>query len=126
MKVVVAPDSFKGSLSAPFAAETIIKGCSSIYPDAEYCPIPLADGGEGTVDALVGAYGGHIIHLPVRGARMNEIEAFYAMLSDNQTAVIEVAAVCGSEFLPATLRNPKLTTTYGVGELILALSLIHI
>ncbi|MFM2475889.1 glycerate kinase [Celerinatantimonas sp. MCCC 1A17872] len=120
MKIVVAPDSFKESLSAPHAAEAIINGFSQIFPNADYHPIPLADGGEGTVAALVAASGGRVVRTKVHGARMTDVDSFFGMLSDGQTAVIEVAAACGLEQLAPSLRNPKLTTSYGVGELIIA------
>lgn len=118
MKIIVAPDSFKESLSAPHAAKAIIDGFSQVYPDAEYVSIPLADGGEGTVAAVVSARGGHVERCKVHGARMTEVESFWGMLDENKTAVIEVAAACGLEQLAPTLRNPRLTTSYGVGELI--------
>ncbi|CAG8999247.1 MAG: Glycerate 2-kinase [Candidatus Celerinatantimonas neptuna] len=118
MKIIVAPDSFKESLSAPHAAKAIIDGFSQIYPDAEFVSIPLADGGEGTVAAVVSARGGRVERCTVHGARMTEVESFWGMLDADQTAVIEVAAACGLEQLAPTLRNPRLTTSYGVGELI--------
>lgn len=120
MKIVVAPDSFKESLSAPHAAEAIINGFSQIYPNADYHPIPLADGGEGTVAALIAASGGRVVRTKVHGARMTDVDSFLGMLSNDQTAVIEVAAACGLEQLTPSLRNPKLTTSYGVGELMIA------
>ncbi|CAG9298362.1 glycerate kinase [Celerinatantimonas diazotrophica] len=120
MKIVVAPDSFKESLSAPHAAEAIINGFSEIFPSADYHPIPLADGGEGTVAALVAASGGRVVRTKVHGARMTDVDSFFGILSNEQTAVIEVAAACGLEQLTPSLRNPKLTTSYGVGELIIA------
>ncbi|MFM2485444.1 glycerate kinase [Celerinatantimonas yamalensis] len=120
MKIVVAPDSFKESLSAPHAAKAIIDGFSQIYPDADYHALPLADGGEGTVAALVTASGGKVVRCLVHGARMTDVDSFFGMLSDGKTAVIEVAAACGLEQLASALRNPRLTTSFGVGELILA------
>ncbi|MFM2480576.1 glycerate kinase [Celerinatantimonas sp. YJH-8] len=119
MKIVVAPDSFKESLSAMHAARAIIDGFSVIFPDADYSAVPLADGGEGTVVALVSSAHGTVARCQVHGSRMTLVDSFLGFIDDGQTAVIEVAAACGLEQLAPTLRNPKLTTSYGVGELIL-------
>lgn len=119
MKIVVAPDSFKESISALHACRAIFRGFSAVFPDAEYVAIPLADGGEGTVAALVSAAKGEVDRCVVHGSRMTEVESFLGYIEDGKTAVIEVAAACGLEQLAQPLRNPRLTTSFGVGELIL-------
>ncbi|MDO8630841.1 MAG: glycerate kinase, partial [Phycisphaerales bacterium] len=117
MKIVVAPDSFKGTLSAGEAADAITAGIRDVLPDAEIDEIPLADGGEGTVDALVVATGGRKLTERVNGPLLEPVDAPYGLLGDGETAVIEMSAAAGLSLLPARLRNPLLTTTSGVGEL---------
>lgn len=119
MKIVVAPDSFKGNLTAVEAANYIEKGIKRAGADIEVKKIPVADGGEGTVDALVAAASGSIIRTTVHGPLMEEIEAYFGILGDGSTAVVEMAAAAGLSLVPQELRNPLETTTYGVGELIL-------
>ena len=92
MKIVIAPDSFKESLSAYETACDIERGFRSILPNAEYIKLPMADGGEGTVQSLVDATGGHIVHQVVTGPLGEPVDAFFGMLGDSQTAVIEMAA----------------------------------
>lgn len=118
MKIVIAPDSFKGSLSAKEAAECIKAGILRVYKDSNILCIPMADGGEGTVQALVDATGGRIIRVRVKDPLLREVEAFYGILGDNKTAVIEMAAASGLPLLAINERNPMLTTSYGTGELI--------
>jgi glycerate 2-kinase len=118
MKIIVAPDSFKGSLTAAQAADAIAEGVQSAIPLAEIITLPLADGGEGTVDALVNATGGQLLVVRVRGPLGDPVDAAYGLLGDGDTAVIEMSAAAGLGLVPAGLRNPLLTTTYGVGELI--------
>ena len=118
MKIVIAPDSFKESMSALEAACAIEKGFKKVLPDAEYVKIPMADGGEGTVQSLVEATGGEIITETVTGPLGSEVEAFYGITGDKQTAVIEMAAASGIHLVPKKKRNPLLTTTKGTGELI--------
>ena len=120
MKIVIAPDSFKESLSAQDVAREIRAGFSEIFPNAEYVLLPVADGGEGTVAALVAATGGSERWLSVTGPLGVPIDAFYGLTGDGQTAVIEMAAASGLELVPPDQRNPLITTTYGVGELIRA------
>ncbi|WP_040206746.1 glycerate kinase [Neobacillus jeddahensis] len=120
MKIVIAPDSFKESLTALEAAEAIEKGFKRILPDAEYVKVPMADGGEGTVQSLVDATGGKIITKTVTGPLGQPVDAFFGILGDKTTAVIEMAAASGIQLVPADKRNPLLTTTRGTGELILA------
>ncbi len=120
MKVVIAPDSFKGSLSAVGVAEAMSEGVRAALPDAEIVLLPLADGGEGTVEALVMATGGRIVSAPATDPLGNQIESFYGILGDCETAVVEMAAASGLPLVPLELRNPLKTTTYGTGELIKA------
>ncbi|MCX6375271.1 MAG: glycerate kinase, partial [Armatimonadetes bacterium] len=120
MKILIAPDSFKGSLSAIRAAESIADGVRRAIPDAELILIPLADGGEGTVEALVRATNGRIVRTPATDPLGNRIESFFGILGDGETAVVEMAAASGLPLVPEDRRNPMLTTTFGTGELIRA------
>ncbi len=120
MKIVVAPDSFKGSLSALQAAEAIEQGMGKVFPDANIKKIPMADGGEGTVQSLVDATGGQLLVERVADPLGNEIEAEYGILGDRTTAVIEMAAASGLTLVPIDRRDPFVTTTYGTGQLIKA------
>jgi len=120
MKIVIAPDSFKESLSALEVADAIEKGFKRHFPDAEYVKIPMADGGEGTVQSLVDATGGEIIRKKVTGPHGVPVEAFLGILGNKTTAVIEMAAASGLHFVPAEKRNPLITSTRGTGELIAA------
>lgn len=120
MKVVIAPDSFKESLTAMEVADAIERGCRSVWPDANYIKLPMADGGEGTVQSLVDATGGSIVPVLVTGPMGEPVEAFYGLLGDGRTAVIEMAAASGIHLVAAEDRNPLTTTSYGTGELILA------
>ncbi|MTD27002.1 glycerate kinase [Erwinia sorbitola] len=118
MKIVIAPDSFKESVSAELAALAIARGFHEIYPEAECICLPIADGGEGTVDALVAATGGKKIWLEVMGPLGEKTQAFYGISGDGGTAVIEMAAASGLMLVPAERRNPLHATSYGTGELI--------
>jgi glycerate kinase len=118
MKIVIAPDSFKESLTAMAVANEIEAGFREIFPDAEYLKLPVADGGEGTVQAMIDASGGRLVELRVRGPLGEQVAAFYGMMGDGQTAVIEMAAASGLELVPAALRDPLRSTSYGTGELI--------
>lgn len=119
-KVVIAPDSFKESLSALEVAEAIERGFRQVYPQAQYVKLPMADGGEGTVDSMVAATGGEIVWVEVTGPLGQPVQAFYGLLGDGETAVIEMAAASGLHLAPKALRDPRITTSYGTGELILA------
>lgn len=119
-KVVIAPDSFKESLSALEVAEAIERGFRQVYPQAQYVKLPMADGGEGTVDSMVAATGGEIVRVEVMGPLGQPVQAFYGLLGDGETAVIEMAAASGLHLAPKALRDPRITTSYGTGELILA------
>ncbi|HGE6050221.1 glycerate kinase [Vibrio cholerae] len=118
MKVVIAPDSFKESLTAKQVCDAIQAGLARVWHDAKFVAIPVADGGEGTVQSLVDATQGRLVEVKVMGPQGKRVEAFYGMLGDNQTAVIEMAAASGLHHVPLVLRDPKLTTSFGTGELI--------
>ena len=118
IKIVIAPDSFKESLSASKVAESIRKGIISAIPSASIVLVPMADGGEGTVQSLVQSTGGRIIKTQVHDPLMRKITSFFGVLGDGQTAVIEMAAASGIELISADERNPLKTTSYGTGELI--------
>ncbi|TQQ48272.1 glycerate kinase [Vibrio cholerae] len=118
MKVVIAPDSFKESLTAKQVCDSIQAGLARVWHDAKFVAIPVADGGEGTVQSLVDATQGRLVEVKVMGPQGKRVEAFYGMLGDNQTAVIEMAAASGLHHVPLAQRDPKLTTSFGTGELI--------
>ena len=118
MKVVITPDSFKGSLTAIEVAEAIEKGVKSVFYDAETIKIPLADGGEGTVQCLVNATDGKILQQEVINPLGKKINASYGILGDQKTAVIEMAEASGITLISPEERNPLITTTYGTGQLI--------
>lgn len=120
MKIVIAPDSFKESLSALQVAQAIETGWKKVMPDAEYIKIPMADGGEGTVQSLTDATGGHFIQTEVTAPLGNRIPASFGISGDGKTAIIEMAAASGLHLVPTDKRNPLLTTSYGTGELIQA------
>ncbi|EKR0072307.1 glycerate kinase, partial [Cronobacter sakazakii] len=119
-KIVIAPDSFKESLSAMDVAKAIEAGFREIYPQAHYVCVPMADGGEGTVEAMVAATGGQIITTPVTAPLGNKVDSFFGLLGDGETAVVEMAAASGLHLVPTAQRDPRITTSYGTGELILA------
>lgn len=118
MKIVIAPDSYKESLSALEVAAAIEAGFQEIYPDAEYVKLPVADGGEGTVEAMVAATQGHLVQVTVTGPLGEPVQAFYGLSGDERCAFIEMAAASGLESVPVASRNPLITTTWGTGELI--------
>jgi len=118
MRIVVAPDSFKESLSANKVALSIEKGIYKVFPKAEVTLIPMADGGEGTVQSLVDATGGQVIKLAVKDPLMRDIEGFLGILGDKETAVIEMAAASGLDLLKEDEKDPWVTTTFGTGQLI--------
>lgn len=118
MKIVIAPDSFKESLSAEKCCQAIKAGFSTLFPDAHYICLPIADGGEGTVDAMVAATGGNIVTLEVCGPMDETVNAFYGLTGDGKTAVIEMAAASGLMLVAPEKRNPLLASSFGTGELI--------
>lgn len=118
MKILIAPDSFKGSATSRQAAEAIGKGVHVVFPNAELIEIPVADGGEGTVEALTDSLKGQIIIKKVKGPLGEVVEAEYGILPGN-IAVIEMASASGLPLVPDNKRNPLITSTYGTGQLIL-------
>ena len=120
MKIVIAPQSFKGSLSALEVAQAMALGIKRVLPDAETVAVPMADGGEGTVEALVDATCGQIITTDVTGPLGESITAKWGILGDGVTGIIEAAAASGITLVPPGKLNPLITTTYGTGELIWA------
>ncbi|MBM7841327.1 glycerate kinase [Alkalihalobacillus xiaoxiensis] len=120
MRVVIAPDSFKGSLSAVEVANVMEQAISKALPKMETICVPVADGGEGTMDSLVSATGGKKVEVTVKGPTCKPVGAEYGVLGDNETCVIEMASASGLVLIPANERNPMVTTTYGTGELIQA------
>ncbi|MDT6981270.1 glycerate kinase [Levilactobacillus zymae] len=119
MKFVIAPDSFKGSLTAQQAAQAIETGLKRVFPTADYELVPMADGGEGTVQSLVDATHGHFATAQVLNPLGQVVEATYGFLGDQATAVIEMAAASGIQFVNEQTKNPLRTTTYGTGQLML-------
>ena len=121
MKIVIAPDSFKESLSAADVATCIENGFSEIFPDSEYIKVPLADGGEGTVDVLVDALNGQRQKQVVHGPIKDDVNAVWALLDDGEskTALIEIAAASGLDLITPEQRDPLLATSFGTGQSIL-------
>ncbi|WP_428636745.1 glycerate kinase [Shewanella sp.] len=122
MKIVIAPDSYKESLSAMEVATEIARGFKAVLPDAEYIKLPVADGGEGTVQSMVDATGGKLVNLKVTGPLGSQVDAHYGLLGQEIagqcTAVIEMASASGLHHVPPAQRDPLITTSYGTGELI--------
>ena len=120
MKILLAPDSFKDSLTAKEVCESIEKGIKNYRNDIIVNSLPMADGGEGTVQSLVDATDGKIVNKVVTGPLGEKVEAFYGLLGNENTAVIEMASASGLPLVPESKRDPSKTTTYGTGELIKA------
>lgn len=120
MKIVIAPDSFKESLSSIEVANAIEAGFRRVFPDAEYVSLPVADGGEGTAEALIYASNGQRKCTQVNDPIFRPVGAEWGVLGNSDTAVIEIAAASGLKMLPTDLRNPAVTSSFGSGELILA------
>lgn len=118
MKIIIAIDSFKGSLSSNELNESLEKGIRKIYSQAEIIKIPIADGGEGTVEALVQGTGGEFIQMEVKNPLMKNIIATYGILGDKKTAIIEMASASGLPLIAPEERDPLKTTTFGTGELV--------
>lgn len=118
MKIVIAPDSFKESLSADKCCQAIKAGFSTVFPDARYVCLPIADGGEGTVDAMVAATGGKRVSVDVSGPMGEKVNGFYGLTGDGKTAIIEMAAASGLMLVAPEARNPLLASSFGTGELI--------
>jgi len=120
VKIVIAPQGFKGNLTALQVARAIEEGIKRVVPDTQTTIKPMADGGEGTVQALVDATGGKMIATEVTGPLGKPVTAQWGILSDKVTAVIEMAAASGLPLVPPEKRDPLVTTTHGTGELIVA------
>ena len=120
MIIVIAPDSYKESLTALEVATQIEAGFREVFPEAQYRKLPMADGGEGTVAALVAATGGRLLAAQVTGPLGAPVQAFFGMTGDGKTAIVEMAAASGLVLVPPGLRNPLKTTSFGTGELIKA------
>ena len=118
MKIIVAPNSFKGSLSASQAAAAIARGVREARPEADIIEIPVADGGEGTVEALVSAKKGTYLSVEVEGPLGDPVQATYGLIDDGATGVVELAAASGLTLIPAVKRDPRRTSTYGFGQLL--------
>ncbi|MCO8847109.1 glycerate kinase [Clostridioides difficile] len=118
MKILISIDSLKGSLSSIEAGNAIKKGILKVKEDAQVKILPLADGGEGTVDALVQGMNGKKDTIEVTGPIAKKVDATYGLLKNTSTAIIEIAQASGLTLVPTELRNPLYTTTYGVGEII--------
>ena len=118
MKILIAPDSFKDSLSARKVAESLSRGFKKVNSDADIRILPMADGGEGTVESLMDATGGKTIRVKVLDPLLRPVDSFLGITGDGSTAVIEMAAASGLELLESGERNPWITSTYGTGELI--------
>lgn len=118
MKIVIAPDSFKESLTALEVANAIETGFKRIFPNAEYVKLPMADGGEGIVQSLVDATQGRLIEAEVTAPLGNQVKSFFGLSGDGKTAIIEMAAASGLHLVPMDRRNPCQTTSFGTGELI--------
>ncbi|EAR55604.1 putative glycerate kinase [Photobacterium sp. SKA34] len=120
MKIVIAPDSYKESLTAMEVATAIENGFRQVLPNAEYIKLPMADGGEGTVQSMVDASSGRIIECTVTGPLGEQVSSFFGLMGDNKTAIIEMAAASGLYLVSSEQRNPMMTTSFGTGELIIA------
>lgn len=118
MRVVIAPDSFKESLSAPEVAAAVRQGMEQVWPQAAYAEVPLADGGEGTVDAMVRATGGELVNRRVAGPLGDPVDASYGLLEAGRTAVVELAAASGLQLVARARRDPGRASTYGSGQLL--------
>ena len=118
MKVVVAIDSLKGSLTSMEAGIAVKEGILAARPDAEVIVKPLADGGEGTTDALIEGMKGERVDLTVTGPMGTKVQAYYGYLEETKTAIIEMASAAGITLVPTDRQDPLAATTYGVGEMI--------
>jgi glycerate kinase len=116
MRIIVAPDSFKGSLSSPKAAQAIAQGLSKVWPEAEIILFPLADGGEGTVEALVHLGGGRLVEDMVQDPLGRTVKALRGLLDGGKTAVVETSAASGLTLLASGELNAVVTTSYGLGQ----------
>lgn len=120
MKVVVAPNAFKGTLTAPQAAAAMAEGVRTAFPGAEMVEIPVADGGDGTTEALVSANRGEYRSAQVEGPLGDPVDASFGLIDAGRTAVVELARASGLALIPAGRRNPRIASTYGFGQLLAA------
>jgi len=120
MKIVIAPDSFKDSLAAAEAAAALALGFQDVWPDAELVQCPMADGGEGSVDAILAALNGEARSSLVSGPLGQQVKARWGWLPDSRTAIIEMAEASGLQLVPVELRDARFSSTRGTGELVLA------
>ena len=118
MRILIAPDSYKNALSAQEVATSFKAGLFKVFPEAEFEILPMADGGEGTVEALIDATQGEIIKTTVHDPLMRPVESSFGITGDGITAVIEMASASGIQLVTSEERNPWITTTFGTGELI--------
>lgn len=118
MRFVAAPNPFKGSLGAPAAARAIALGVRDAFPGAEVLEVPVADGGEGTVEALVAARGGETVSVTVCGPLGDPVEAVFGLIDGGRTAVVELAASSGLPLVPPGRRDPRIASTYGFGQVL--------
>jgi glycerate kinase len=118
VKVVVAPNSFKGSLTATQAAAAMANGVRQAMPDSEVVSVPVADGGEGTVEALVSAHGGTYQLVNVEGPLGDPVHASFGLIDGGRTAVVELASASGFDLVAPDRRDPRVTSTYGFGQLL--------
>src|SRR5437588_4699425 len=118
LKVVVAPNAFKGTLTASQAASAIARGVREVFPDAEIVQVPIADGGDGTVEALVDANHGEYRFATVEGPLGDSLEARYGLIEAGRTAVVELATASGLALIPPERRDPRRASTYGFGLLL--------
>jgi glycerate kinase len=118
LRFVAAPNPYKGSLGAPAAAAAMASGVRDVVPDAEVVEVPVADGGEGTVEALVAARGGQLVTACVRGPLGEPVDAVFGLIDGGRTAVVELAAASGLPLLPRERLDPLVASTYGFGELL--------
>ena len=116
MKIVIAPQGFKGSITGLEAAQAIQRGVNAAVPEAQTVLVPVADGGDGTLHALVDATGGQIFSSRVQGPLGLYLEASWGVMGDEKTAVIEMARPSGLALLPPERRDPRITTTWGTGN----------
>lgn len=120
MRILIAPDSFKESMTAKEAADAIEIGIRKVMPDAVCVKVPMADGGEGTTQSLVDATNGQLFQIEVLGPLGDPVTASFGLFGDGKTAVLEMASASGMQLIPHDQRNPLFTTTYGTGQLIKA------
>jgi len=120
MRIIVAPDSFKGCLSALGVAQAMARGIHEVWPRAEVVQVPIADGGEGTVEAMVAATGGRLERTRVAGPLGDPVDAAWGVLGDGRTAVVEMAAASGLPLVPPARRDPRAASTAGTGQLVRA------